>query len=73
MRSVEAENFASFAAGRIGRRTSSPPQFGHSLPGSLVCAQSTHQVHSKEQISASRLSGGRSRPQHSQLGRSAST
>ncbi len=36
----------------------------------LLRAQSTHQVHSKEQISASRLSGGRSRPQHSQLGRS---
>jgi hypothetical protein len=28
-RTVEAGLFASFAAGRIGRRTSSPPQFGH--------------------------------------------
>jgi len=49
LRSVEAGNFTSFSAGLIGRRTNSPPQFGQSAPGSLVRAQSTHQVHSKEQ------------------------
>ena len=36
------------------------------------CAQSRQKVHSKEQISASGLSGGRSRSQHSQPGRSSS-
>ena len=39
---------------------------------SFVAAQSRHQVHSKEQISASRVEGGRSRSQHSQFGRSSS-
>jgi hypothetical protein len=68
-RSVEAGNFASFAAGLRGRATSSPPQFGH-LPLSAVVAQATQNVHSKEQITASLDSGGRPRLQHSQLGRS---
>ena len=48
-------NLSIFAAGRIGRGTRLPPQFGQSPPGRRVAAQSVHQVHSKEQISASRL------------------
>jgi hypothetical protein len=66
-RSVDAGNFASFAAGRTGRLTSSPPQFGHTLCNS-VSAQVRQNVHSKEHITASRVSGGRSRLQHSQFG-----
>ena len=59
------------SAGRSGRRTSSPPQFGQ-RPRSTPSAQSTQNVHSKEQMRAARLSGGRSRSQHSQFGRSSS-
>jgi hypothetical protein len=68
-RSVEGGNFASFAAGRLGRATSSPPQFGHT-PCSLSVAQSTQNVHSNVQMRASALSGGKSLSQHSQPGRS---
>jgi len=66
-RSREAGNFASFAAGRIGRRSNSPPQFGqrHSRTSS---AQERQKVRSNEQIIASRESGGRSMSQHSQPG-----
>ena len=71
LRSVEAGNFASLSAGRIGRRTSSPPQFGQ-RPFSTPSAQALQNVHSNEHIIASRDSGGRSRSQHSQFGRSAS-
>src|SRR3954471_5691592 len=70
-RSDAGGNFASLSAGRIGRRTNSPPQFGH-LPLSGPATQSLQNVHSNVQIIASRESGGRSRSQHSQLGRSAS-
>jgi hypothetical protein len=70
-RSVEAGYFASFAAGRRGRATSSPPQFGH-LPRSTPSVHERQNVHSKEQMNASVDSGGRSRLQHSQLGRSCS-
>jgi hypothetical protein len=38
-RLVDAGLFTSFAAGRIGRRTSSPPQLGH-VPESTFVAQS---------------------------------
>jgi hypothetical protein len=72
MRVVEGGNLFSLAAGRRGRRTSSPPQFGHSPP-SRVDAQLAQNVHSKEQISALSASGGRSTSQHSQEGRSSST
>ncbi|ASY57543.1 hypothetical protein SS05631_c26140 [Sinorhizobium sp. CCBAU 05631] len=65
---VEAGHFLSIAVGRIGRRTSSPLQFGQ-IPPSFPSAQSAQKVHSKVQIIASRLSGGRSRSQHSQFGR----
>jgi hypothetical protein len=63
----EAGNFASFAAGRIGRRTNSPAQFGQ-RPSSTPAAQDRQNVHSKEQIIASRESGGKSTSQHSQPG-----
>ena len=69
IRCVEAGNFRSFATGRRGRRTNSPPQFGHAPPRMFV-AQSLQNVHSNVQISASGDSGGRSRLQHSQFGRS---
>src|SRR6266851_713017 len=51
----------------MGRWTSSPEQLGQ-RPRS-VRAQSTQNVHSKEQIRASGESGGKSRSQHSQPGR----
>ena len=70
-RSVDAGYFSSIAGGRIGRRTSSPPQLGQ-MPSNTSSAQSAQNVHSYVQILASRLSGGRSRSQHSQFGRSAS-
>ena len=59
-------------AGRIGRLTSSPPQFGQT-PCRTFSAQSRHQVHSYVQISTSGDAGSRSRSQHSQFGRSSST
>src|SRR3984957_19278607 len=65
LRSVEAGNFASFSAGRIGRRSNSPPQFGQ-RPCNVVSAQLRQNVHSNEQIIASVECGGRSRSQHSQ-------
>lgn len=67
-RSVDAGCRARAAAGRIGRRTSSPRQFGQTPP-SFNSAQALQNVHSKVQILASGDSLGRSRSQHSQLGR----
>jgi hypothetical protein len=67
----EAGNFASFAAGRIGRRTNSPPQFGH-CPFGTPSAQDRQNVHSNEQIIAAGESGGKSTSQHSQPGLSKS-
>jgi hypothetical protein len=66
-RSVDAGYFTSIAAGRIGRLTKLPLQFGQTSPNT-VAAQSAQNVHSKVHIRASRLSGGRSRSQHSQFG-----
>jgi hypothetical protein len=66
-RSREAGNFTSFAAGRIGRRSNSPQQFGQ-RPLSMPSAQERQKVHSNEQIIASGESGGRSMSQHSQPG-----
>jgi hypothetical protein len=63
--------FASSLAGRRGRDTSSPPQFGH-FPLSTSSAQSAQNVHSNEQMRASAEFGGRSLSQHSQPGRSSS-
>jgi hypothetical protein len=71
MRRLDGGLFASFAAGRTGRATSSPPQLGQ-MPRSLSLAQVAQKVHSKLQMRASELCGGRSQLQHSQLGRSSS-
>ncbi len=70
-RLLEAGKRSSFSAGRIGRFTSSPPQFGQRSPRA-VSAQERQNVHSKEQINASELAAGRSQSQFSQLGRSSS-
>jgi len=66
-RSREAGNLASFAAGRTGRRSNSPPQFGQ-RPLRTPSAQERQNVHSNEQIIASCESGGKSISQHSQPG-----
>jgi len=55
----------------MGRAAKSPPQLGHT-PCSRVSTHVRQKVHSKVQIIASVDSGGRSAPQHSQLGRSSS-
>jgi len=68
-RSVDAGLFTNLPAGLIGRRTKSPPQLGQ-IPWKRVFAQSAQNVHSNEQMRASAAAGGRSRLQHSQLGRS---
>jgi hypothetical protein len=70
-RVVEAGLRMSSLAGRRGRGTSSPPQFGH-LRARRPSAHATQNVHSKEQILASADSGARSMSQHSQLGLSSS-
>jgi len=67
----EAGNFFSTPTGRIGRSTKLPPQFGHTL-FNISLAHWAQNVHSKVQIRASGLSGGKSTSQHSQLGRSSS-
>jgi hypothetical protein len=70
-RSGDAGNLASLAAGRIGRRSNSPPQLGQ-RPCNTPSAQRRQNVHSNEQITALRDSGGNSASQHSQLGLSKS-
>jgi hypothetical protein len=45
-RLVEAGCFASMAAGRMGRRSSSPPQLGQTPPRRRVATQSAQKVHS---------------------------
>lgn len=72
MRSVAAGYLRSFSGGRRGRDTNSPPQLGHRRP-KTPSAHERQNVHSKEHMTASVESGGRSRSQHSQLGRSWST
>lgn len=72
IRCFEGGFFANLLAGRRGRGTNSPPQFGQ-RPESRSSTQRTQNVHSKEQILASLESGGRSMLQHSQFGRSLST
>lgn len=68
-RSVDAGYLSSNAAGRIGRNSRLPPQLGQA-PANTSSAQSLQNVHSNVQIMACRDSGGRSRSQASQLGRS---
>jgi hypothetical protein len=70
-RTVEAGFAASVAAGRRGRGSNSPPQFGH-LPCSWRSVQVAQNVHSNEQMRASGESGGKSTSQHSQEGRRSS-
>jgi len=70
-RAVDAGYFASIDAGRIGRATRLPPQFGQ-RPPSLLSTQSRQNVHSNEQIIASAAAGGKSLLQHSQFGLSSS-
>jgi len=67
IRSRDGGNFCSFAAGRIGRRSNSPLQLGQRLLR-MPSAHVRQNVHSNEQIKASRDSGGKSMLQHSQLG-----
>jgi len=64
---LEAGYFANLSAGRRGRATNSPPQLGH-LPLRVASAHVAQKVHSNEQMRASLDSGGKSHPQHSQLG-----
>jgi hypothetical protein len=71
MRSVDGGNLLSLPAGRMGLRSSSPPQFGQ-MPFSLSSAQLWQNVHSNEQMRASIDAGGKSTLQHSQPGRRAS-
>jgi hypothetical protein len=52
--------FANLAAGRMGRTTNSPLQLGQ-IPWTFSAAQLAKKVHSKLQMHASGLSGGRSR------------
>jgi hypothetical protein len=72
VRWVEGGLAASFDAGRIGRDTKLPPQFGQ-RPPSRFSTHSRQNVHSKEQIIASSAAGANGLSQHSQLGRSSST
>src|ERR1700730_2920005 len=74
IRLVEGGRFATESpgrhsvAGRIGRGSKPPPQFGQTL-NSTLSTQSAQKVHSKVQMRASVAAGGRSRSQHSQFGR----
>jgi hypothetical protein len=70
-RSVEPGASASICAGRLGRSTRLPAQFGHT-PCSTLVAHSRQNVHSNVQMNASPLVGGKSQSQHSQFGRNAS-
>ena len=60
-----------FAAGRIGRGSKLPPQFGQTLK-STCSTQSAQNVHSYEQMRASSESGGKGLSQFSQVGLSSS-
>ncbi len=70
-RFVEAGFFFKASWGRTGRGTKFPPQFGQLLL-KTVSAHEAQNVHSKEQITASGDSGGKSLSQRSQFGRSSS-
>ncbi|CAN5670857.1 hypothetical protein BH11PSE12_BH11PSE12_26860 [soil metagenome] len=70
-RAVDGGFFAKRAAGRIGRGTKLPPQFGQ-IPFKVISTQAVQKVHSKEQICALAADGGKSQSQRSQLGRSCS-
>ncbi len=69
--SVDGGYLANVPAGRMGLRSSSPPQLGQ-MPLSLSSVQLWQKVHSNEQMRADSESGGRSTLQHSQPGLRAS-
>jgi hypothetical protein len=69
IRLVEAGYLAKSAFGRMGRATKLPLQLGQTS-AKRSWAQARQKVHSKVQINASGLSGGKSRSQFSQFGRS---
>jgi hypothetical protein len=69
--SFDAGYMANMGAGRLGRATNSPPQFGHN-PFNALSAQLAQKVHSNEQMRASLESGASGLSQHSQVGRSCS-
>jgi len=71
-RLFEAGCRSSMSGGLMGLGTRLPPQLGQ-RPARTVSAQVVQKVHSKVQMRASIVSGGRSRSQHSQFGRSSST
>jgi hypothetical protein len=71
-RFVDAGYLASIAAGRTGRLTRFTAAVRADAASGRRPAQSAQNVHSNVQIVASRLSGGRSLSQHSQLGLSSS-
>jgi hypothetical protein len=70
-RIAEAGDLVRKWIGLLGLGVRLPPQFGH-LPFNVPAAHSEQNVHSKLQMKASSLVGGRSRSQHSQFGRSSS-
>ena len=57
-----------WCAGRMGRALNPPPQFGHTL-SSMSSTHVRQNVHSKEQIIASRELANNRIPQFSQVGR----
>jgi hypothetical protein len=69
-RTVEDGLFISLPAGRRGRASSSPPQFGQRAAN--TSEHEAQKVHSNEQIRASVVDGGKSLLQHSQFGLSSS-
>ena len=70
IRSVKAGLFTSLPAGRRGRASSSPPQFGQIPPN--TSEHEAQKVHSNEQMRASVAAGVKSLSQHSQFGLSSS-
>jgi hypothetical protein len=71
LRTVDDGYFVNKFAGRMGRDTKAPAQFGQ-RPPSTPSAQLRQKVHSNEQIMACGEDGGKSTLQHSQFGRSSS-
>jgi hypothetical protein len=71
MRLLEAGCFSSIASDLMGLGSRLPPQFGQT-PSNTSSTHFRQKVHSNVQIIASWVSGGRSRAQFSQFGRSSS-
>jgi len=64
---VDAGYFSNLLAGRMGRFSNPPPQFGQ-ICCKTVSTQVVQKVHSKLQMCASLLSGGKALLQFSQVG-----